>query len=49
MGEGAPTASLTRTWPAFEAALGMVAIHQAQAGLISDMDTIADVLYDRRK
>jgi len=33
----------------FEAALGMAAIHYAQAGLLIDMDTIADVLYDRRK
>ncbi|HZQ67270.1 MAG TPA: acyl-CoA dehydrogenase family protein [Terriglobales bacterium] len=33
--------------PAFEAALGVAAIHQAQANLISDMDLIADVLYGR--
>jgi alkylation response protein AidB-like acyl-CoA dehydrogenase len=33
--------------PAFEANLGLPAIHRAQAGLISDMDYIADVLYDR--
>ncbi len=33
--------------PAFEAALGVPAIHGAQAGLISDMDYIADVLYGR--
>ena len=32
---------------AFEAALGLPAIHRAQAGLISDMDYIADVLYSR--
>ena len=32
---------------AFEASLGLPAIHQAQAGLISDMDFIADVLYGR--
>jgi len=32
---------------AFEASLGLPAIHRAQAGLISDMDYIADVLYDR--
>jgi acyl-CoA dehydrogenase len=31
----------------FEAALGMPAIHGAQAGLIADMDYIADVLYGR--
>jgi alkylation response protein AidB-like acyl-CoA dehydrogenase len=31
----------------FETALGMPAIHGAQAGLISDMDYIADVLYSR--
>jgi hypothetical protein len=33
--------------PAFEAGLGMAAIHRAQANLISDMDFIADVLYGR--
>jgi alkylation response protein AidB-like acyl-CoA dehydrogenase len=33
--------------PAFEASLGLPAIHRAQTGLISDMDFIADVLYDR--
>ena len=33
--------------PAFETSLGLPAIHRAQAGLISDMDSIADVLYDR--
>jgi alkylation response protein AidB-like acyl-CoA dehydrogenase len=32
---------------AFELSLGMPAIHCAQAGLISDMDYIADVLYGR--
>jgi alkylation response protein AidB-like acyl-CoA dehydrogenase len=32
---------------AFEANLGLPAIHRAQAGLISDMDSIADVLYAR--
>ena len=32
---------------AFEAALGLPAIHRAQAGLIPDMDYAADVLYDR--
>jgi alkylation response protein AidB-like acyl-CoA dehydrogenase len=31
----------------FEAALGLPAIHCAQAGLISDMDYVADVLYGR--
>ncbi|MGA8312716.1 MAG: acyl-CoA dehydrogenase family protein [Terriglobales bacterium] len=31
----------------FETALGMPAIHRAQAGLISDMDYVADVLYSR--
>jgi alkylation response protein AidB-like acyl-CoA dehydrogenase len=35
--------------PAFEASLGLPAIHRAQAGLISDMDYIADVLYGRAK
>ena len=33
--------------PAFEADLGLSAIHRAQAGLIADMDYIADVLYNR--
>jgi len=33
--------------PAFESSLGVSAIHQAQAGLISDMDHVADVLYGR--
>ena len=32
---------------AFEASLGLPAIHRAQAGLISDMDYVADVLYNR--
>jgi len=32
---------------AFEAALGLPAIHRAQAALISDMDYIGDVLYGR--
>ena len=32
---------------AFEAALGSPAIHRAQAGLVSDMDYIADVIYNR--
>ena len=31
----------------FETTLGMPAIHRAQAGLISDMDFVADVLYSR--
>jgi alkylation response protein AidB-like acyl-CoA dehydrogenase len=33
--------------PAFEASLGLSAIHRAQAGLIADMDHVADVLYGR--
>jgi alkylation response protein AidB-like acyl-CoA dehydrogenase len=33
--------------PAFEAALQMPAIHRAQAGWLADMDSVADVLYDR--
>ena len=32
---------------AFETSLGLPAIHRAQAGLLSDMDYIADVLYGR--
>ena len=34
---------------AFEADLGLPAIHRAQAGLVSDMDYVADVLYSRVK
>jgi alkylation response protein AidB-like acyl-CoA dehydrogenase len=33
--------------PAFEAVLNLTAIHRAQAGLITDMDYVADVLYGR--
>ncbi|HTR35351.1 MAG TPA: acyl-CoA dehydrogenase family protein [Bryobacteraceae bacterium] len=33
--------------PAFEASLGLPAIHRAQAGLLADLDYIADVLYGR--
>ncbi len=33
--------------PAFETALGIPAIHRAQAGLISDMDRIGDAVYNR--
>ena len=33
--------------PAFETSLGLSAIHRAQAGLISDMDNIADALFGR--
>ncbi len=33
--------------PAFETSLQLSAVHRAQAGLISDMDFIADVLYTR--
>ncbi|HTS25267.1 MAG TPA: acyl-CoA dehydrogenase family protein [Bryobacteraceae bacterium] len=32
---------------AFEGALGLQAIHRAQAGLIADMDSVGDVLYHR--
>jgi alkylation response protein AidB-like acyl-CoA dehydrogenase len=32
---------------AFETTLGLPAIHKAQAGLINDMDYVADVLYSR--
>jgi hypothetical protein len=31
----------------FEVALGCLAIHRAQAGLLADMDFIADVIYER--
>ena len=30
-----------------EAAIGMTAVHAAQAGLLADMDRVADVLYGR--
>jgi alkylation response protein AidB-like acyl-CoA dehydrogenase len=33
--------------PAFESSLGLPAIYRAQAGLVADMDLIADVLYGR--
>ena len=33
--------------PAFEASLGLAAIHQSQAGLMADMDSVADALYGR--
>jgi acyl-CoA dehydrogenase len=36
-----------REMSAFESSLGLPAIHRAQSGLISDMDFVADVLYDR--
>ena len=32
---------------AFETALGLAAIYRAQAGLLEDMDFVADVLFDR--
>ncbi len=41
--EGVTAAEL----PAFEASLGLPAIHRAQSGLISDMDSVADALYGR--
>ncbi len=33
--------------PGFEAGMGVAAIHRAQAGMIADMDYVADVLYNR--
>jgi len=33
--------------PAFEESLGLTAIHRAQAGLLADLDYVADVLYGR--
>jgi hypothetical protein len=35
--------------PAFAAATGLSAIQRAQAGLINDMDYIADAVYGRAK
>ena len=43
---GAGGVSDTET-PALETSLGLPAVHRAQAGLISDMDYISDVLYGR--
>jgi alkylation response protein AidB-like acyl-CoA dehydrogenase len=42
-GDGVADAEL----PAFEEAMGIRAIHAAQAGLLADMDAIADALYGR--
>ncbi len=33
--------------PSFETTLGLPAVYAAQAGLLDDMNTVADVLYDR--
>jgi alkylation response protein AidB-like acyl-CoA dehydrogenase len=33
--------------PTFETSLGLPAVHRAQAGLIADMDHVADILYGR--
>ena len=33
--------------PGFEASVGIATIHRAQAGMIADMDYVADVLYNR--
>jgi hypothetical protein len=33
--------------PGFESSLGLPAIYCAQAGLVADMDVVADVLYGR--
>lgn len=41
--DGVPAADIAN----FENSLGLRAIHQAQTGLISDMDYVADVLYNR--
>jgi alkylation response protein AidB-like acyl-CoA dehydrogenase len=40
---GVPDADMA----AFESSLGLPAIHRAQAGLIADMDAVADILYGR--
>jgi hypothetical protein len=40
---GVPDAEIA----AFETSVGLPAIHRAQAGLISDLDYVADVLYGR--
>ena len=42
-GDGVADAEL----PAFEQGLRLPAIHAAQAGLLADMNQIADALYDR--
>jgi len=33
--------------PAFEAALGLPSVHRAQVGLVSDMDSLSDIIYGR--
>ena len=33
--------------PSFETSVGLGAIHWSQAGLISDLDFVADVIYGR--
>jgi alkylation response protein AidB-like acyl-CoA dehydrogenase len=35
--------------PALEAAVGLSAIHRAQAGLVADLDTVADGIYERER
>ena len=47
LGERSRKAWSDAEMPAFEASLGLPAIHRAQAGLISDMDFVADVIYGR--
>ena len=41
--DGVPSADLG----GFERSLGLPAIHRGQAGLLADMDLVADALYDR--
>jgi len=45
--EPEPSATNGAGTAAFESALGIAAVHRAQAGLIPDMDYLADVLYGR--
>src|SRR5579884_3896069 len=46
---GAAAASSDTELAAFEASLQLPSLHRAQAGLLSDMDYIADVIYGRAK
>ena len=41
---GGPAASAA---PSFESSLGLDAVRAAQAGLVADMDYVADALYGR--
>jgi hypothetical protein len=44
---GAATADDGADATQFETSLGLAAVHAAQAGLVADMDRVADALYGR--